>query len=416
MDPTAVAAALAALLASGVAVALARRLRMARAESEKLRQLAEKSRARLKSQRRRYKLRQQRLMDALRTPLLIIGPDQRIRTANAAARELFGSRRIIGRPVAEAFLDPRLAEPVLQCTESGDPAKRRVTLPAGSTPGGAGDSRGDSAWIINATPLKSPASAKLRTLVVLRDVTAEHRSAQIRKDFLANASHELRTPLAIINGYLENLIDDHLIENPELSLRFLKVMRKHSTRISRIIEDMLVVSRLESGEAAALKIKPFPFRACIEDVLERLESMIRTQQAEISIDMPEPDLLLSGDRFYWTQILFNLVENALKQNPRPGLRIEIACRRENDTVRIHVADDGVGIPSADLPFIFKRFYRVEKHHSQDEVPGTGLGLSIVKRAVQAHGGTIRADSTPGRETRFSIEVARQKKTENLPGA
>jgi len=404
MDPLATAAALAALFATVAAVGTGLQLRHARAESAKLRTLLEKARRNLKAQRRRYKLRQQRLVDSLRDPLLIIGPDQRIRTTNTAARKLFGPRELHGRPVAEAFLDQRLSEPVIQCIESGEPANRRVVLPAQSAPDGAGDSRGESAWIIDASPLKSPASDNPRALVVLRDVTAEHHAAQIRKDFVANASHELRTPLAIISGYLENLIDDHLLENPELSLRFLKVMRKHTTRISRIIEDMLVISRLESGEAAALRINPFPFRACIEDVLERLESMIRSRKAEIRIDMPDPDLLLDGDRFYWTQILFNLVENALKQNPRPGLEIEIGCRRENQSTRIHVADNGVGIPNSDIPYLFKRFYRVEKHHSQDEIPGTGLGLSIVKRAVEAHRGTIRVDSSPGQNTRFTIEI------------
>jgi signal transduction histidine kinase len=103
-------------------------------------------------------------------------------------------------------------------------------------------------------------------------------------------------------------------------------------------------------------------------------------------------------------VLFNLVENALKQNLHKGLRLEIGCVRDGDHVRIWVADNGVGIPSADLPHIFRRFYRVEKHHSQQEIKGTGLGLSIVKRAIEAHGGSIRVTSTPGRDTRFQIEL------------
>jgi signal transduction histidine kinase len=239
---------------------------------------------------------------------------------------------------------------------------------------------------------------------VIRDVTSEHQTDQVRKDFVANASHELRTPLAIINGYLENLLDDGLVEDTVLTTRFLKVMRKHSERIARIVEDMLVISRLESGEAAALKIKPFRIRACISDVLERLEAMIQNQSAVIRIKVPEDDITLDGDRFYWTQILFNLVENALKQNPRKGLKISIGCSRNAEKLSIWVADNGVGIPSADLPHIFRRFYRVEKHHSQEEIKGTGLGLSIVKRAIEAHGGRINVSSTPGVDTRFTIEI------------
>jgi len=183
-------------------------------------------------------------------------------------------------------------------------------------------------------------------------------------------------------------------------------MRKHADRISRIVEDMLVISRLESGEVNALKIEPFRFRSCIKDVLERLESVIRNQHAEITVTMPDPDLIIHGDRFYWTQVLFNLVENALKQNPHSGLCVEVGCVPVVDQIHIWVSDNGVGIPSADLSHIFRRFFRVEKHHSQQEIKGTGLGLSIVKRAVEAHGGTIGVTSVPGSETKFLITLQR----------
>ena len=238
-------------------------------------------------------------------------------------------------------------------------------------------------------------------------MTAEHQIEQVRKDFVANASHELRTPLAIINGYLENLLDDDMLDEPELARRFLTIMRKHADRISRIVEDMLVISRLESGEANALKVEPFKFRSCIKDILERLESVIRNQQAEMVVTMPDPDLIMQGDRFYWTQVLFNLVENALKQNPHSGLRVEIGCELAGEQIRIWVTDNGLGIPSADLPHIFRRFFRVEKHHSQQEIKGTGLGLSIVKRAIEAHGGTISVTSVPGSETKFLIMVPKE---------
>jgi two-component system, OmpR family, phosphate regulon sensor histidine kinase PhoR len=277
-------------------------------------------------------------------------------------------------------------------------------LPQQSSPRGDLENRGINAWIIDAARLPSPPGHTPLTRVILRDLTAEHQTEQIRKDFVANASHELRTPMAIINGYLENLLDDRMLEDPTTARHFLAIMRKHADRISRIVEDMLVISRLESAEAGALKIEPFRFRSCIKDVLERLESVTRSQQAEILVLMPDENLVLHGDRFYWTQVLFNLVENALKQNPNSGLRVEIGCENAADGCRIWVTDNGIGIPSADLPHIFRRFYRVEKHHSQREIKGTGLGLSIVKRAVEAHGGTIGVTSLPGRETRFLITV------------
>ncbi len=342
------------------------------------------------------------LLDALGDAFLLVDSEANIRFANQAARALFGQRELRDRPVREAFLDPRLADALLQCLATGEPAQSRVVLPQQTSPRGDLENRGVNAWIIDAAQLNGPGGATTR--VVIRDVTAEHQTEQVRKDFVANASHELRTPLAIINGYLENLIDDDMINEPEMARRFLTIMRKHADRISRIVEDMLVISRLESGEANALKLEPFKFRSCIKDILERLESVIRHQHAEMTVTMPDPDLIMQGDRFYWTQVLFNLVENALKQNPYSGLRVEIGCQQIDHQIHIWVSDNGVGIPSADLPHIFRRFFRVEKHHSQQEIKGTGLGLSIVKRAIEAHGGSISVTSTPGSETKFLITV------------
>jgi two-component system, OmpR family, phosphate regulon sensor histidine kinase PhoR len=345
-----------------------------------------------------------RLLDALDDAFLLVDSTGTIRFTNSLARELFGPSAQISRHFSEVLSDPRLCNIVHQTMATGEPAQDRIVLAQQTSPRGNRENRGINAWIIDAARLPATDSASTLTRIIIRDVTTEHQIEQIRKDFVANASHELRTPMAIINGYLENLLDDDMVEDPQMARRFLSVMRKHAERISRIVEDMLVISRLESGEANSLKIEPFRFRSCLQDVLERLESLVHSQQAEINIELSDESISLLGDRFYWTQVLFNLIENALKQNPHPGLQIHVGCRTEGDRIHIWVADDGIGIPSADLPHIFRRFYRVEKHHSQREIKGTGLGLSIVKRAIEAHGGTICVTSTPGRDTRFHIDI------------
>lgn len=344
------------------------------------------------------------LLDALGDAFLIVDSDANIRFANAMARDLFRGRELVGRQVREAFLDPRLAEALLQCLETGEPVQSRVVLPQQTSPLGDLETRGINAWIIDAAQLMDTSGNGPNTRVVIRDVTSEYQLDQIRKDFVANASHELRTPLAIISGYLENLLDEGMLSEPEMAKRFLLVMKKHAERISRIVEDMLVISKLESGEASALNIEPFKVHSCIKDVLERLESVIQNQQAIVSVNLQHDCLMMHGDRFYWTQVLFNLIENALKQNPYKDLKIEVGAEETDNCVRMWVSDNGVGIPSADLPHIFRRFYRVEKHHSQMEIKGTGLGLSIVKRAVEAHQGTITVSSTPGRETKFLMTI------------
>lgn len=345
-----------------------------------------------------------RLLDALDDAFLLVDTDGSIRFTNSVARELFGPSAQIGRHFSEILSDPRLGGSVRNCISTGEPARERVVLPQQASPRGSREKRGINAWIIDAARLPGAEGAAPFTRVIIRDVTPEHQIEQIRKDFVANASHELRTPMAIINGYLENLLDDDMIEDPVTARRFLAVMRKHAERISRIVEDMLMISRLESGEANTLKIEPFRFRSCLNDVLERLESLIQSQQTVVDTHRIDDSVTLCGDRFYWTQVIFNLVENSLKQNPHPGLRIDVGCQAEGDRIHIWVSDNGIGIPSADLPHIFRRFYRVEKHHSQREIKGTGLGLSIVKRAIEAHGGTISVTSKPGSETKFLIEV------------
>ena len=356
-----------------------------------------------------------RLLNALTDAFLLIESDGHIRFANHAAHELLATQSLVNRTLREAFHDPRLIQALKEGVSSGKPVKTRIILPQQASPLRGQENRGMNAWIVDVAPLpKSPGMPGL-SRVIIRDITPEHQTEQIRKDFVANASHELRTPMAIIHGYLENLIDDEMLKDEEMSRKFLMVMRKHSDRISRIIDDMLVISRLESGEESSLNIEPFDLRECLQDILDRLESVIRSQQVKVQLKLSEGNNQICGDHFYWTQTLFNLIENAMKQNPRPGLSVEIGSRVVGDRLEIWVSDDGIGIPSADLPFVFRRFYRVEKHHSQSEVKGTGLGLSIVKRAIEAHQGTITATSTPGTETKFLISVPLEgPKTSDLP--
>jgi two-component system phosphate regulon sensor histidine kinase PhoR len=351
----------------------------------------------------RKKVLQERdqLLDALGDAFLLVNDTSQIVFANACARKLVKGRRLVGRSIMEAFLDDRISVAIMKCVRTGKSMQEKVILDSAHTPLGSATVQGAGAWVIDAAPLETYSEEGL-TRVVIRDISAEYQADQVRRDFVANASHELRTPMAIINGYLENLIDDDVLEDPATSRKFLEVMRKHGQRISRLVEDMLVISKMESGDALALNQEPFDIKECINDVVDRLEPFIDKQSVEIQVSAKPEGLTITGDRFYWTQILFNLVENALKQNVNGAIKISLLAERHEEEVRISICDDGVGIPAADLPYIFRRFYRVEKHHSQTEIKGTGLGLSIVRRAIEAHGGQISASSIPGQNTCFMI--------------
>jgi two-component system phosphate regulon sensor histidine kinase PhoR len=344
------------------------------------------------------------LLDAVQVGLLIISSDGRILWSNQEAQNLFGSRTVDDKLVEEAFMDSDLVDFIREGLATEESLTRKISLPVGALSGDFHDDAGETHWIVEIKPVASHVPPT-EFIIGLRDITKSVRSDQIRTDFVANASHELRTPLTIIGGYVENLLEDDLLEEPEASRHALGIMHKHVERISRIVEDMLAISRLESGEISTLNITAFSIEDCINDVLKRLEALIQKQKATVTVRIPDPDLSPEADRFYMTQILFNLVENALKQNSTMPVEITITAREIGDAeLFLEVCDNGRGIPSSDLPFIFKRFFRVEKHHSQGEVKGTGLGLSIVKRAVEAHGGTITASSTPGVQTCFTLQV------------
>jgi len=373
--------------------------------SQRRRHVAEQNQRESRSREAKKEVLQERdqLLDALGDAFLLVSETSQIVFANECARKLVKGRRLQGRSIMEAFLDDTLSVAIMRCIRTGKPMQERVVLHSTYTPLGSAGEQGLSAWVIDAAPLASYSEQGL-TRVVIRDVTTEYQADQVRRDFVANASHELRTPMAIINGYLENLLDDDLLEDPVMARRFLETMRKHGQRISLLVEDMLVISKMESGDAMVLNMESFKIKECVNDVRDRLEAMISKQDAVVDISVMPDDLCMMGDRFYWTQIIFNLMENALKQNPDESLKLVVQAEKSEGQIMISICDNGVGIPSADLPYIFKRFYRVEKHHSQSEIKGTGLGLSIVRRAIEAHGGEITASSIPGQQTCFIITI------------
>lgn len=346
---------------------------------------------------------QRLLLDSIGDAFLIINGDLKVKLFNSRAQQLSRYDSLLERGLQEIFMSEKLTAMVARLLEKNAPSQKRIIISSGAHGIGSTSTEGDTSWVVQVTPLPNHREDPLFCLI-LRDVTAEYRADQVRTDFVANASHELRTPLAIINGYLENLIDDDVVEEPVTARRFLTTMRKHGDRLSRLVDDMLVVSRLESGEAASINPDPFDLSECVADVIERLEHLIHTQGATIKTHFPEEPLVITADKFYWTQVLFNLIENALKQNPDNNITVTVNAEKlDEERFKLSICDDGIGIPSAHLPFIFKRFYRVDKHHTQSDIKGTGLGLSIVKRAIEAHGGAIEATSKPGIQTCFIIQ-------------
>ena len=343
----------------------------------------------------------QQLLDALPQAFFSITKEGVVNRINSQAGRIFDGRDILNKNIDQVFLDSAMRSLLLKKLSKLKPARKILRFPPNSIFSSNTHDK-DSHWEIEICPL-SLLSKNSEIQLMMRDITASVHSDQVRQDFVANASHELRTPLSVISGYLEHLTEEGGLDQREPAQKMLGTMDRHVVRINRIVDDMLLISKLESDDFVPLNLAPFCIATCVRDVIERLELVIKKQKSTIEMEVAEFQLI--GDQFYWTQILFNLVENALKQNPSIPLQIRIHAELDrDDNFKIHIADNGIGIPATDLPFIFKRFYRVEKHHSQTQVKGTGLGLSIVKRAVEAHGGTITATSTPGIKTIFTIAI------------
>ena len=239
-------------------------------------------------------------------------------------------------------------------------------------------------------------------MVVIHDVTTQRRNEEMRREFVANVSHELRTPLTNIRSYAETLVDSAGDIPPAMEKNFLGVILNESDRMTHIVQDLLTLSRFDSGRSE-LKLERFSFSAAVRDiynaVLMDAQRHGHTLTLDIAPDIPE----MVGDRDRVLQVMMNVVSNAIKYTPDGGGQIAISAGRNPLRVWMEVSDNGIGIPEADRPRIFERFYRVDKARSR-ESGGTGLGLSIAKEIVDRHEGIIALVDRPGPGTTIRIEL------------
>ena len=263
----------------------------------------------------------------------------------------------------------------------------------------------DGRWFrVNAVSLRNGTERTSGSILVFHDITEIQRLETVRSDFVANVSHELRTPLTAIRGYVETLLNAPP-PDPRDGQQFLGIIARHSERLSRLTEDLLILSDLESGKVQ-LSRQLVDTSHLIQRVLEVFWDQAAKKQVQLS-QIVAPGLpSLSGDFDRLQQLFINLVDNAVKYTPSGG-RVTISATRApanngaEPRVEIAVADTGPGIPEKDLPRLTERFYRVDKARSRD-IGGTGLGLAIVKHIVQAHKGELTIQSVLGKGTTFRV--------------
>ncbi|MBI1245300.1 MAG: PAS domain-containing protein [Alphaproteobacteria bacterium] len=338
------------------------------------------------------------IVDALPYAILQIDSDERIARANAVARALFGEG-LEGKPLVAYLRDPDVLDALAEALAGAYPEAADVRL-AGSV---------ERSLRVRAVPLPRGSGSKPAALLAIADVTTVQQAERMRRDFVANVSHELRTPLATLTGFIETLQgparDDAVARE-----RFLSIMATQGARMTRIVTDLLSLSKIEEAEHTPPSGRIDAARV-LAGTLDALSIAAKakgtTLVPEIAADLPP--VLADGDQI--AQVFQNLIDNAIKYG-RPGGRVRVSARvaertppgfvaRSSRYVEVRVEDDGEGIAREHLPRLTERFYRVDAGRSR-EMGGTGLGLAIVKHIVNRHRGALDIESEIGRGTTFLV--------------
>ena len=333
--------------------------------------------------------------------VMVLDPKERILQVNPAWERMFGVTRAEarGRQSSDVFSHPKLNQLVSAVLSARAGQEGEIVLSNGRC------------LNVEASVAGGEQDNEACAVLVFHDITELRRLEHIRKDFVANVSHELRTPLTSIKGYVEALLDGGK-DDPDTTVRFLDIILKQSDRLNLILEDLLQLSKIESGQVQ-FKQEPLHIGSVVDRTIAMIKPLADKKQhqlrAEIGADLP----LINGDQERLVQVLANLLDNAIKYTPEGGT-ITVSARKTargmgrpadgpRDGIELVVTDTGIGIPEKDRPRVFERFYRVDKARSR-ELGGTGLGLAIVKHIVEGHGGQIRVEGHVPNGSRFVVRL------------
>jgi two-component system phosphate regulon sensor histidine kinase PhoR len=320
-----------------------------------------------------FQVRQQALFNGMIEGVLLLDQNGRVQMINESFRKFFDmASDIRGKTIMEAFDWPELAALASRLPAEKNISDAELEIHRATR----------RSLQVNAAIVHDHADLERGQLFVFHDVTRLIELENFRKEFVANVSHELRTPLSLIKGYAQTLLDGAK-DDPAQSMRFLQKIDKHADRLHFLMEDLLAISHLESGQAT-LNCKSVNMHELAQRVIDDLVGLAAQRDTVMENKIP-PQLTIWADADRLQQVLFNLMQNAIKYGRAGGCVTVGSSGDTAEKVEIFVADDGPGIPPEAIGRVFERFYRVDRARSR-ETGGTGLGLAIVKHIVQAHGG------------------------------
>ena len=305
---------------------------------------------------------------------------------NSAIMRMFGAVSVSKRE--ELISDEKVWKVFDEVFNSGKP--QTITYPMA----------GDKVLWITISPVVTSSRERTGVVGLFKDMTEMERVEKLRRDYVANVSHELRTPLTAVRGLLEPLADG-MVKDEADRQRYYKIMLHEVLRLSRLITDMMTLSRLQSG-TEYMEITRVDVNELVQDIASAYSSTLADKGVNLVLDCPRPvpDAMTDPDRI--EQVLVILLDNASRYTPKGGT-ITISARNAKEKIQLSVTDTGCGIPESDLPHIFERFYKVDKSHSEG---GTGLGLSIAQFIMEKLGETISVESEVGKGTRFTLTLQR----------
>lgn len=343
--------------------------------------MAEKLQVQMRK-RAREKSRLNTVLSVMTDGVLILGKSGAVKLINPAGARLLNTTeaRALNRSFIQAARDHRVAEVWTRCRDSGQEEVAAIEISP------------TQFMRVVVTPFQKRIGRGY--LVMIQDLTQVRRLQTIRQDFISNISHELRTPLASLRALVETLRDSAL-DDPPAAGRFLDRMEIEVDSLTQMVEELLELSRIESGQVP-LSLQAVKPSSAILPAAERLRPQAERGQVEMTLDVSDDLPLVLVDARRIQQVVSNLLHNAIKFTPSGG-QVVLCATAEDDTVRVMVEDTGVGIAPSDLARIFERFYKTDRSRA---VGGTGLGLAIAKHLVQAHGGKIWAESVEGEGSRF----------------
>jgi len=334
------------------------------------------------------------ILSAMHDGLLVVDASGRVVVANETFRKLFSLREVSGgTPLLDAVRNAELHQLIAETLRNGEPRQSELAL--------TGAQKNSERWLqVSAVPMKNDKIETGGAVVLLHDVTELKRVNEMRSDFVANVSHELRTPLSILRGYIETLLDNPKTSAKELA-RILEVMERHSKRLGLLVDDLLTLAQLESANSS-LQLSEVNLSELFGRVVRDWEKKLVEKRLKVMVDLPERVAIVRADETRLQEVLYNLLDNAVKYSHEKGeIRLH-AEQGNNGEIALSVSDSGVGIGKNDLPRIFERFYRADKARSPESIRGTGLGLSIVKHIAQLHGGRVEAESELGKGTTIRV--------------